>query len=602
MKKIALLLLAALFVTFVACRKDVDEVTTEETNYVPPILEKWEQPVAPVTGTLIVFVTNEAGAPVPDATVKLGNQTLTTDPYGHAFFRDANMNAEGTFIKVENSAYFTGSRRFFPVDGAETRVRVELIAKQFDQSFGSQLGGVVEVPGGASITFPENSIRKANGAPHSGAVFVAARWLDPTNPRTLDRMPGNLQGINSQGTEVVMATYGMVVAELQDVDGNPLNILEGKTATIKMPVPTSQLANAPGEIPLWSYYEDYGVWAEEGKATLQNGFYVGEVSHFSFWNCDYPYPLVNFTATFVDENGDPLVNYWVTLTLSNGSAGSGYTDSNGTTSGKVPKEEAFTLNVHDQCGNVIYSVPVGPFADDVNIGQIVVPNSSLSTTTLIGQLLDCSYQPITNGLAIFQFDGQTVYEYTTTGSFNMTFLACSSSSDITVTVVDLDALLQSNPVIVPAGSTTDLGDISVCDVPLENFIRLKIDGVTRIYPITAKMDSSPFANGTEFNYYYDLSPNGNFVYISFEIAGQSVGSYGGATGNFLYNYDDFQNAMNFQQVSNGFQSFDFFEVTEYGPNIGDKIKGNFSGTMINDFTVPPLTVNLSGDFSVTRNF
>ncbi|MBK8566206.1 MAG: hypothetical protein IPN76_23405 [Saprospiraceae bacterium] len=415
------MLFATLLVAVFACRKDVDEVTTEETNYVPPILEKWEQPVAPVTGTLIVFVGNEAGGPVPNAKVKLGNLTLSTDQYGHAFFRDANMNAEGTFIKVENSAYFTGSRRFFPVDGAETRVKVELIAKQFDQSFASQLGGVVEVPGGASITFPENSIRKANGSPYNGMVKVAARWLDPTNPRTLDRMPGNLQGINSVGEEVVLATYGMVVAELQDEDGNPLNILEGKTASIRMPVPASQLANAPGEIPLWSYYEEYGVWAEEGKATLQNGVYVGEVSHFSFWNCDYPYPLVNFTATFVDENGDPLVNYWVTLTPSNGWAGSGITDNNGTTSGKVPKDEAFTLEVLDQCGDVLYTLSVGPFTDDADLGNVVVPNSMLNSTTLSGQLVDCNAQPVLNGIAIIQSGNQTFYEYTTTGSFDMTF-------------------------------------------------------------------------------------------------------------------------------------------------------------------------------------
>nr|MCU0346754.1 Ig-like domain-containing protein [Saprospiraceae bacterium] len=440
MKKIAFFLFAAMLVTFFACRKDVDEVTTDETTYVPPILEQWVQPIRNVNGTLIVFVSNEAGEPVPDAKVKLGNLTLTTDQYGHAFFRDAGLNAEGSFITVENAAYFTGSRRFFPVDGAETRVRVELIAKQFDHSFASQDGGLVELNGGASITFPENSIRKADGTPYNGTVKLAAHWLDPANPRTLDRMPGNLQGINNQGTEVVMATYGMVVAELQDEAGNPINILKGKTATIKMPVPTSLLANAPAEIPLWSYYEDYGVWAEEGKATLQNGAYVGEVSHFSFWNCDYPYPLVDFTATFVDENGNPLVNYWVTLTPTSGWAGTGYTDSNGTTSGKVPKDETFTLEVLDQCGNAIFTLPVGPFTADVDLGQVVVTNSALNTTTLTGQLVDCNNQPILNGIAIFQFDGQTVYEYTTTGSFDISFSTCSSSDVVIITGVDMDEL------------------------------------------------------------------------------------------------------------------------------------------------------------------
>lgn len=585
-----------MLVTVFACRKDLDEVTTEETEYVPPILDKWEQPVAPVTGTLIVFVGNEAGAPVPDAKVKLGNLTLSTDQYGHAFFRDANMNAEGTFIKVENAAYFTGSRRFFPVDGAETRVRVELIAKQFDHSFASQDGGVVELNGGASITFPENSIRKANGTPYNGTVKLAATWLDPTNPRTLDRMPGNLLGINNQGTEMVLATYGMVVAELQDEDGNPLNILEGKTATIRMPVQTSQLANAPAEIPLWSYYEDYGVWAEESKATLQNGIYVGEVSHFSFWNCDYPYPFVNFTATIVDENGEPLVNYWVRLTPTNGWAGSGYTDNNGTTSGKVPKDEAFTLDVLDPCGNSIYAVPVGPFSVDVDLGQIVVQSSTLNTTRLTGQLVDCNNLPLLNGIAIFQFDGQTVYEYTTTGSFDMTFSTCSSTGNITVTAVDLDALLQSNSVNAPAGSTTDLGQISACDVQLENFIRLTVDGVTAIYTVAsaAKQDSGVFSNGTFFKFIYFGLHN---THIAFEVAGRSVGNYGGLFYNYIYNIDDSQYGWKIEH-----QIFDNLEITEYGANVGDKIIGNFYGTLINNATQPPQTVSVSGDFNITRDF
>ncbi|MCC6723407.1 MAG: hypothetical protein IT258_02775 [Saprospiraceae bacterium] len=596
MKKFALFLFA-IAMTIFACRKDVDHVDVVETPYVPPILKQWEQPIRSVTGTLIVFVSNEAGAPVPDAKVELGNQTLTTDQYGHAFFRDADMNAEGTFIKVENSAYFTGSRRFFPVDGAETRVKVELIAKQFNQGFASQDGGVVEVDGGASITFPENSIRKANGTPYNGAVKVAAHWLDPTNPRTLDRMPGNLQGINNQGTEVVMATYGMVVAELQDEDGNPLNILKDKTATIKMPVPTSQLATAPAEIPLWSYYEEYGVWAEEGKASLQNGVYVGEVSHFSFWNCDYPYPALNFTAKFVDENGNPLVNYHVTLkVLPNGGCGHGYTDNMGEVGGLIPEGEEMLLEVYGQCYEVIYSAQIGPFTADVDLGQIVVPNSALNPTTLTGQLVDCNNQPVLNGIAIFQFDGQTVYEYTTTGSFDVSFSTCTSSGDVTITGVDMDALLQSTPVTAPVGSTTNLGQISVCAVQLQNFIRVTVDGVTAIYTVaSATQDSSSFANGTTFNYYSPLNFN---PYISFDVSGQTVGSYGGSSGNLLYILSDNQNGWNLQWS----QSFDILEITEYGSNIGDKIIGNFSGTMVNNATQPPQNVSVSGDFNITRDF
>lgn len=586
MKKIAFFLFAAMLVTFFACRKDVDEVTTDETTYVPPILEQWVQPIRNVNGTLIVFVSNEAGEPVPDAKVKLGNLTLTTDQYGHAFFRDADLNAEGSFITVENAAYFTGSRRFFPVDGAETRVRVELIAKQFDHSFASQDGGLVELNGGASITFPENSIRKADGTPYNGTVKLAAHWLDPSNPRTLDRMPGNLQGINNQGTEVVMATYGMVVAELQDEAGNPLNILKGKKATLKMPVPDNLLASAPNEIPLWSYYEEYGVWAEEGKATLQNGAYVGEVSHFSFWNCDYPYPLVNFSATLVDEDGNPVENYPVTISLvSNPITAYGYTDSTGYVGGKVPANEELLIQVYGHCGEVIYSQQIGPYTADIDLGQITISFNALNSTTLSGQLTDCNGDPVTNGIVIMQFNGYNVYEYTTTGDFDVSFTSCSGTID--VSAVDVDQLTQSSPVMVSAGGAFDLGQINICNAPLQNFLRLTYNGATTVYtPVEAGVDAG--------DTYFFHNMNQDSVRFDFYVTGSTVGNYD-APANFFTNFLNTQIGLYFADAQ-----LENFEITSFG-NVGEPIIGTFSGTVNNYWSGTPQPVMVSGDFNVIRN-
>jgi hypothetical protein len=281
----------------------------------------------------------------------------------------------------------------------------------------------------------------------------------------------------------------------------------------------------------------------------------------------------------------------VTLTPSNGWAGSGITDNNGTTSGKVPKDEAFTLEVLDQCGNAIYTLPVGPFAADVDLGNIVVPNSTLNTTTLTGQLVDCNNLPIVNGLAIIQYDGQTIYEYTTTGSFDVSFSTCSTSGDATVTAVDLDALLQSNPITAPAGSATNLGQISVCGAQLENFIRVTVDGVTAVYTVALITQDS--FSGTVLTY----ANSSNNISTAIYFAGQNVGSYGGPTGNSLYALYDLQNGWEMQSAS-----FDNFEITEYGANIGDKIIGNFSGNLVNNATQPPQNVTVSGDFSINRDF
>ena len=93
----------------------------------------------------------------------------------------------------------------------------------------------------------------------------------------------------------------MMAVELQGASGESLNIAEGSTATLTFPIPQEILGNAPAEIPLWSFNENLGLWVEESVASLQGSNYVGEVSHFSFWNCDAPFELVELSFQLVDH-------------------------------------------------------------------------------------------------------------------------------------------------------------------------------------------------------------------------------------------------------------------------------------------------------------
>ncbi len=578
---------------FSACRKDVDQVTTEETPYVPEILKKWEQKIVNVNGSLTGFVSNELGYPVAGADVKLGSLTTTTDDYGHFFFKNIQLNARGTLVQVEKEGYFPGSRRFMAVEDAENRVKIELMEKVFSESFESQDGGIVDLNGGGSITFSPNSIQKADGTPYTGLVKVAAKWLDPSDIRTLDRMPGNLQGVNGLSEEVVMATYGMIVAELESEDGQKLNILKGETATIKTPVPASLLASAPAEIPLWSYNETYGMWAEEGVSKLQNGFYVAEVTHFSYWNHDFKDPLIEFTATIVDENGTPLENYKVVIRQTGSSLyGYGHTCDRGIISGLIPQNYNLIMEIFGVCGELLYSQAIGPFQDNVDMGIITIPSSVLNATTLTGVLVDCDGDPIQNGLVVFNFDGQTVYEYTNGEPFEVLFSTCNNTNDIEIVGIDLDAALQSDPIVQIAGGTIDLGDISVCDVQLQNYLSLTVDGVTQLYVPLYEASPDTVGTGTSIQFYSGQQEQ--FFDIVFN--GQTIGDYSG-TGNQINYFGDYVNNWSFFYGSN----FLNFTVTEYG-NTGEAIKGTFSGPLSNSAIQPPQTVNVSGHFSVIRGF
>src|SRR6185312_12452020 len=105
---------------------------------------------------------------------------------------------------------------------------------------------------------------------------------------------------------VVITSYGMLAVELESLTGEKLQIAPGNTATLMIPVPPSVASSAPSTISLWYVNEQTGAWQEEGTAQKNGNFYVGEVKHFSFWNCDIGASGVTLSMTFHSFTGSPL--------------------------------------------------------------------------------------------------------------------------------------------------------------------------------------------------------------------------------------------------------------------------------------------------------
>lgn len=599
---VSLLFLVSLW----ACQDDRGEGVTPQTPPNQP--EQPEQPTGPdlsnfqptqkpVTGDIFGFVVDENNQPLVGASVSLGTDQTTTDDFGHFTFSNVAMNGRGTLVKVSQSGYFTGSRRFFPVQGQESRVKIELIRKTMSGSFNTDNGGTIDLNGGASVSFSPSGIIDANGDPYTGTVQVASQWLDPTDPRTFDQMPGNLQGVNNENEEVALLTYGMMVVELEDSNNEPLNLDSASTATITMPIPAELLAGAPAEIPLWSYNEEFGIWVQEGTATLQNGNYVGEVGHFSFWNCDAPFELVEVDFRLVDENQQPLDNYKVQVVRANAKAraGYGYSDRNGVVSGLLPANETLELNVFDQCDNIVYSEIIGPFSQNTSLGDITITGSVINNTIIRGSLVGCEGTNITNAVVLVEFDGQTVYHYTDGPDFEIAVTTCSSTNEVKVTGVDLDNLIQSESFIVNPNAETDLGVIIVCGEELENFIRLTVDNETVIYPNATIFTNDSTGIGTDSTFtFIQASGNVQDFYIGFGFQGGTPGDY--SDRNFIEGIFDSNRGWSFRAGEKGFESL---IVREFGGS-GEAVKGTFSGSFINFNNNVQDTVQVSGEFNVTR--
>jgi len=597
MKKI-IFLSAIILLVLSACRKDVDKVIDTSTTFTPPILEQWEQGETLVEGDVIGFVIDENETPVANAKVSLGNLNTTTDDYGHFFFEEITMNKEGTLVRIEKAGYFNGSRRFFPLADAENRVKIELLDKTFSQSFEASTGETITMNGGAKVDFAANTIVDSEGNSYNGIVNIAAQWMDPSDLRTLDQMPGNLQGVDETTTEVVLSTFGMIAVELEGANGQALNIADGQTATVSMPVPASLQGVAPAEIPLWSYNEQYGVWAEESKATLVNGVYVGEVSHFSFWNCDVPFPLIQLDFRLVDEEGVPIVNHRVSLTPPTGWSASGYSTNNGDVSGKVPADKELVMAVYNECGEVVYTQTLGPFNVDTSLGDIVVNGTEINSTVVRGNLLDCVGSPVTNGLIIVYFNNQIQYEYIDAPSFEIRLNTCQSTTDIEVRVIDFNNAQESQLITSNTNGQFDLGDIDVCGQQDTEYLTITVDGVTATYfKVALYKDVRSGGTGIDLNV---INSNSSlFYYGYFAFNGVNVGSYGG-TKNFVDVILDETRQWQLEADDPVQGGFETFNVTEFGPNIGDFVAGNFSGTIPNKHAGGNVDVMVSGEFRIRR--
>lgn len=516
-KKIPVLLMA-IFITvaYISCQK---ELSGDGTTLIAPADDN-VQATASVQG----YVTNETGQPVKGAMVTSGTAITTTDVKGYFRFSNIQLSKNNGYVKVTLPGYFTGSRSFVTNAGRVNHVRIQLIPKINAGSIDAVAGGSVSLASGISISLPAGSVVNAStNAAYTGTVKAAAAWIDPTSVSLADQMPGDLRGITTTGGEAGLQTFGMVAAELTGSSGELLQVAPGKKATVNFIIPASIASSAPATIALWHFDETAGRWKEDGTAKKSGNSYIAEVSHFSFWNCDAPFPLINFSATFVSATGSPLVNAQVRIKRAvNNSFGYGITDSTGFVAGKIPSDEALILEVLDQCGNVIYSKNTGPFTSTANLGTITVTTSTTSLITVSGSVTDCSNAPVTKGYVEIYISNRYYKVAINNGTYNATITNCSPNASFSIIGVDNVANQQSTPQTVAISSQVVVIPVfQACGVSSLQTIDYTIDGTT--YNIIAPPDSiytsasGSIPNNSNDGYISGYSPANSNLRISFSF-------------------------------------------------------------------------------------
>jgi hypothetical protein len=510
------LILIALFGFFmVTCQKEINPGNQ------PVIPNPGNNPVT-VTASVAGRVTNEMGDPVTGATVKAGTSFTTTDINGEFVLTNAQLIDKAAYVTVTKAGYFDGSRTFMARQGLKHFVEIQLMPKIEAGSINGASGGTINLGNGSAITLPANSVVvQSSGAAYTGAVKVSMAWIDPTSKDLLRQMPGDLRGTDANNTEVGMESYGMMGVELNGTSGEKLQIAAGKKATLKFPLPSSIQGAAPATIALWSFNETTGLWKQEGTATKTGSSYIADVAHFSWWNCDMPITTAAyFTATFVDQNGQPLTGYHVAVYRAGGnySGAHGLTDTAGFITGRVPANEPLVLKVESQypCYGLLFTQAIGPFATGTttNLGNITVTLSTASIVTLTGTAQNCSANPVTNGYIEVTSGWNSFRKHISNGSFTVSFSRCAAG-DITYFVVDESTNQQSAPVTTMiAPGTTNIGTINACGISTVQFIDYSIDGQSVSLVQADSLGSNSGGVTTGVISIHGMNGAGNSIYFS----------------------------------------------------------------------------------------
>ena len=463
------------------------------------------------------LILDTSGNPVSNAMVSIGSTSVQTNSNGLFTINNASVKERFAHVKVVKSGFIDGSRVLVPTSG-DNRINVMLIPNTPTATVASGVNSEVNLPNGTKVKF-DGAFKDTSGNVYSGNVQVGLYHLKPSDTYLSETMPGSLLASNTNGDAKILETFGMLHVELTGSGGQKLNIASGHMAEISLDIDASQLSSSPSTIPLWSFDEVAGIWREEGAATKVGNKYIGNVSHFSWWNCDAPFDQCNLTVTVQNNAGAPISNLTVTLIRSSQTFGAnGTTNSAGQVTGIIPANEVLTLKVSDFCGNVIYTSTVGPFAtgSSNSLPAINLTATAITTISVTGVLQTCTNTNVTNGIVKLKNLNTTNYynqvlQTVTNGNFSFITNICGTSQQFELVGEDYTSLQTTNPITFTATApTTNIGVINACNA-VNEFITYQVDNNPVSY-ILSNINAG--INGTSSSLYISTSQNSPFLYMS----------------------------------------------------------------------------------------
>lgn len=342
---ILLLLVAA------ACKKTI---STEAVN------PQEEQPTAP--SSFQGLIVDDARRPIPNAMVFCGDLSTTTDSNGHFSLSNVMVDTNAAFISVKKYGYIDGFRTLMAHAYGQQYLKVTMSPKDLTTSFsGSAVGNIGFT--GVNIVFSPNQIYNTSNQVYKGTVSVAVDFITPSDPDAPTRMAGDLRGIDNNGQDVGLISFGQVAVDLLDTNNVALHPDGEHLVNVTMTIPGPYRASAPAQIGLFYLDTISGYWKQETLGYKQGNNYTGNIRKGTRWLFATTYQQVTLEANILKQVGVPVSNLLTTIqTKIDFFPTYSYTNSNGQYLGRVAANQPLILTLTDPCGNLVFQKEIGPYS------------------------------------------------------------------------------------------------------------------------------------------------------------------------------------------------------------------------------------------------
>lgn len=248
-------------------------------------------------------------APVANANVAVGSASTLSLSNGRW---GLTLGDGPRSVAAVRASGFVDNFRVFTVAGLPVNVPSPLVPSASTTSVTLASGATVTQTGtAAQIVIPGNALTPPAGTTAAAAVDARITTIDFS--RNLNVVPGDFTALDAMSNPVPIETFGVVAISAADASGARYTLSAGQTAPLRIPAFTRGVA-LPGTLPLMYFDEAAGRWMQTNRtATLNSGYYEGNVDRLGYWAAAQQLPTVTMTGCVRDPADQPVANARVIL-------------------------------------------------------------------------------------------------------------------------------------------------------------------------------------------------------------------------------------------------------------------------------------------------